>query len=864
MSDQLEKLIASDYPLLSELEFRVERDAGFSSLPSVIGLILFACARRDNSRSCCLMLPDIRTVATLSALVASLSWLRNEFPRLLDEYAKKTFKKGQRVSVLPAGQVYEFAGHYPSEMGSFFRLKVLNKNEWRAFPVHEIQRLQPTEAKRPKGKLDLSLGEFQESYLDSLIGIHSGGNVGLFGNYVYLLTGIAEFQQILAGTEVRSEGTKGLDYNCSLSDFVPWGTIKDDGHIVSHDLAQCDPLVVVTYSIERLADACASVDSFSRPVIIDGASRISNMQAFDSITEKQRAIILASHNQYDQVSELKRRGCALWRLSPAEILLGEVHERARNTVLGPTVKAARNFSEYELKPVICQGSILDEAAEKLRIASDTMKSEGITEEEYADLWRLIGSMYRRLMELSDLFIDPDASSASTMNRKISHLESELSKHALFLPVGVSGQLSDVAAAMRAYMGSVNEHGKPKRESLISLVKELRMIGLSLIIVTGSQVNVARVGTFLDQNGITIPVYAIRAVPDDVFADVSIITSWPTKTMMQKLVSRYQSRQTFLMAYAFESLWLNQFEEWRQRYLRESHTTLDTKTLISGLSGNVLQPVMEPQAPAALIPQPTDGAIQQFDWVDNLVWSTRKGRPAEYAHEHESRLARYVGFVGPGYGYITESRKLPVVTDLVSPNRQRKSGVQLRTVDKLKLGDFALFRTESDSDLIRLVAEQSMGEETYRTIRKLAGSWHDPLTKISPRVEQILSRLQVYGFRGTIYTVRNWLRDPDIIGPGHHEDLELIGKAAADKLFSAKLPTIWEAIRTIRGAHIAAGSTLSSLLLKELQEKVEHVDAEGTSVDLFFGKAVIVQVEEIADTPEERHYCEVNRILWDED
>ena len=82
----------------------------------------------------------------------ALARLQDEFPELVKNYAQTALRRRQRVKVKPSDYVYEYNGLWEGYSG-FFRLKVMDEEAYRTFPIAEVLRLEPTDRVRPKGTL---------------------------------------------------------------------------------------------------------------------------------------------------------------------------------------------------------------------------------------------------------------------------------------------------------------------------------------------------------------------------------------------------------------------------------------------------------------------------------------------------------------------------------------------------------------------------------------------------------------------------------------------------------------------------------------------------------------------------------------
>jgi hypothetical protein len=240
---------------------------------------------------------------------------------------------------------------------------------------------------------------------------------------------------------------------------------------------------------------------------------------------------------------------------------------------------------------------------------------------------------------------------------------------------------------------------------------------------------------------------------------------------------------------------------------------------------------------------------------------RKGSIPVAGPESDRRPARYVGFVGDTYAYLTPGHGVPVVSDLVRHIDPQQARIAIRTVEQLRVGEYVLFRDHGDRDVISLFAEQVIGPVRYRERRAIADRWRAALRSVAPTPAEVYRRLRDAGVRKHAVTIRSWLMDPDKIGPGSREDLVAVAHASGDAAFLADVDTIWAAMGELRSAHVAAGPRLSDFLLAELPQKLTAVRDRETFVDLTLGQAWVVEIEEIGEL-EERACTEVDRLLWD--
>lgn len=869
------------YPLLTELRFGLE-DAG--EAPPIGLALLLAAAEKREPGACCFVFPRSTRLALTTAVVGALTRLKREFPARLNEYARRGLRKGQRVSVLPTGHVYEFDGLFDDVNGRFqrpsFRLKVISlrrvsKKGWpvispavRSFPVDEILRLRPTSDSSPLGRDNTDLEEWRESALDCLLGIRSGGNAAIFGNHALLLTMQNEARRFADCIRVGMGNCAAL----SLRELMTWGRIDDGGVLEPADGGAADeePLVATTHMVEQLADACERVEPCSKLVVIDGATAVTrNLQAFDRVAACQRAIIVADDEDDAGIDDLASRGCLTWKLSADDVIgaaddqeaAGQQRREGRaSSVFLDVRRAAVNASRLRLTtaPVVCDR--LDEAADALASASRAMPDEDV-------LGPILGQGFGLLLEASAWFVTPSADDIDRFRTRLVHITETLELHATWVPGEYSTGLRHAVAALESYVGDPSA-GVERFNAILTALDGVTANGLSYAMVTPTIGAANSLQRLLSEYVARPSVYTAAALPNDLEVDQLIVTSWPKSKVLRSLLARYCAPTVCVAGCVFEHRWLKGVLSARSARERRWRLDSSTRKTLFDVPDDVFTETGDPDrnerpdGDAADASLTNTRAASGFDRLEQWSRPRRKGAQLTgVVIDAEMRPARYVGFVGRTYAYVTPSRSLPVVTDLVRRESGDRSRVRLSTVEQLKVGEYVLFRDSGDHDVIALLAEDMMGSDRYRRLRTTAEAWKPVIRGIAASTTEIHRRLEAVGVRRHYVTVRSWVLDPDKIGPGERSDLLAIARAAQSDQFLRDVDRIWDAIHEIRGAHIAAGQRLSEILLAELPKKLSGVRDEESQLDLTFGHAWVVQVEEIGGV-EERPYTEVNRLLWD--
>jgi len=852
MHDALNALKAR-FPLLSSLRIHNGADST-EGLAAIMGVLLAAITQPRYS-SFCFVFPRKARVAPLTAVLYALGRFSVDFPQLTEQYAQRSFEKGQRVRLVPEGKIFVFGGLWPG-LETRFRLELLNEKAAFTWPVSEILRIEPTHRKMPKGHFidgDRARQEAPLSLLDKLIGTKTFGNTSLAVNHVLYLGGQSEFEEFLTRTSFVSSSS---EVPSTADHLVSAGFIDESGAIRHRDNYQAagEPFIAVSSRIENVAAACASVPLRSKVVIVDGARRINELAKFDTIAETQNMIIVAEAEEEDKLRQLYDRGCRFWRFSLAELEVQE-QEYQDSRFFEGVFRSARNEAEFRTEVLACQNPHLEQASVALEKCQNSLE-----ESEGDETQRILQELYGLLMSCTGLLEAPGPEDRDRLRTKADKLSAAAEDRIMWLTDVSAKALREACAAIRNAIEDP-EMGAAKGRALAELLaNSQRQAPTKVGLVARSASNRLRVSAWLDKAGFTCPVLLSPNAGDGGFFDLLVCTAWPNALNFTRLVRQYAAPLICLVAYPFEIRWLHRFNQRQRDVQLVPGLKSPEKSDLLGLSDHTLWPA-EPASPVLSSMPPVIEVSPDNDFEERI---TRKGLVPAIEPGEDAVPTKLVSFSGDSYAFLTETLRVPVITDLVSGTAGENYKVPRRRLEQIRVGDVLVFRDCGRKDVIQALADAQLGTEAP-AIRERAGRWHRALRESGLDESTLMNELEEVNCPRTIQTVHSWLTDDSMIGPQTKSDLEAMAYAAGNQKLLQDVPNIWQAIQILRGEHLSAGMRLSRILLEKLPERLGQLQEGRTRIEIDNAtSAWIVQVEEIAENAQLRPRSHINTIMWYEE
>lgn len=853
------KQLYERFPLLSSLNvINPASSSTAESLPPFFGFFL-AVMDSPLDQPLCFVLPRRGDAARLATLLFALHCFVKSQTQLSKDYAAANFNKGDKVRVNPGKQVFIYDG-LAEDSNDYIWLKTLNgTGRWQFRASEIIPRLEPTSRTRPIGRLDSPIPSPPPALLDLLLETSTFGNLSLFKNAAVLLdsqSGFNRFADFVAFQRVPL-----VPETPPIKDLLPLGELTTPYASTHSWLKKWDdrnpagePLVAVTHSAELLANYCIDAPTKSKLVIVNGLSRLQHRQAYDDAAESQRLVLFASCDEEEMIESLGKAPipCKFWWLSSDEINVG-ARSPSPNGLVGKITQWANNHKRLTIEAVPCEHQGLESLCLRLE---DLRKY--LSKDDNDPLTKLTDQAWKMLNDASAsvrLLTGPEQQSFAA---RIAHLQAETKNNVWLKPESID-ILSEIADGMKSCVSAGGNLGLSKGAALYKVVTESRAAGLKCALLARNESQSSELKLWLRQRSISLETYSPRTLPNDGSFDRLICVSWPGWYCLKQVADTLVSPRITVLSYPFEGRWLNQCRRRLQhRPDVPAVTAIDKARLVFHDNTALacwLEDSQDNELP--LVPVTIDDQIWHFE---QRLRSARKGSAGSPTVEADAIAARYVGFVGDFYAYLTLSHKLPVATGLISGGARANQKMPERTLADIKPGDFIVFPESGDREFVQMVADKAIGT-TASQLREFARRWKDALQKSGLTPEQFHQQAKDFNRPLHPATIRHWFADSSQIGPREKDDLVLIALVTGDKEFEKEIDDVRLAIERLWSAHLSAGMRLRDALLERLPRVMGQVEENGTQVDLDeLGSAWIVQVEAIASDDELRGRSEVNRLL----
>ncbi len=827
--------------------------AGLVPLPHVFGYIL-ATAQAHVNGTTLLVVDRGQWLAPLAAMLVSIHRFGREADRLVKEFGVTRLQKGQRVRVYPTDYVYEFDGLFRGYQ-EFVRLRVVGtgeRNETRSFPASQILRLHPTEHLRPKGTQATRFPD-ADTPLEALVGVRTYANPAVFQTFVVYCGSHGEAKAFCESLR-WSSGPDAVKSQPGA--VIPWGSVGPDGTVTYDDRYQSvgAPMVLVARTLEDVEIFCQREEN-QVAVIVDGFQRaVGHRATLGRIAANRHVIILASPSEVTAESEIRNlaeQGARIWYMAPDEVLYG-VHEYRPERLpepIGSVMRACLSRKHVTPWAVPCQDSMISglhsefERSHRLLRAHDR---DG--EDAFSDSFAMLFWISRFLGEVGFLGVE-------SILERMKLAREMLNAETAWMPPPVVELLKAAFQRLDGLVaGNIAGVSGDKKQKLLEILKDAQSQYRERIVVCtrdGSSVELLRrwLGGYELHPDIHTAREAARAPAGS--WDLALLLGWHRSELFLTMVSGGVARDVAVLAYPFEQKDFEMACIRQEGLLRQWPALLSDLVEITGLDVHEL-PGFRPSAQEAVSEpaagrQPTSGHadVKSVATVEDIeAWLNRPVRyhPIGTDERAGDTDAIALGFESGSHAFIEPFRQIPRVA--AYQNGPEQLQVTPIRADSVEVGDILLFREASDKDIIRLLAEDQLGESQYARLRDVAGQWREALETIGDDPVLVRRRLINHGLERELATIRRWQEDSDLIAPQRHEDVLIIIRASGIHALEPEADRILNAITVLRGAHIASGHELSRLVRERAGAGLRLDLYDDQEIDLGLCTAWLVRVRSI--------------------
>lgn len=816
-----------------------------------------------------------RLVVLLPSRLDCAKWLATlcTFHVMKEDYQGSSgvtkFSPGQRLLVNRC--IVEFLGEeFSSEYNRWYMWVKCGDSAKYRMALDRALAFQPVSTSRPLSSLEaiaraVDSAEHLDNAVDNILRIRTMGNKALFKANIILVSRIGETERFIRENQINGS---------SIIDLFLWGKLDVEGNvsIVGPQQIQGNPCCIISADLFGVCSYIHDNPQKSKGIILDGSrSYINSLQVLDDILDERIPVVaVCDLLDTEHLQHLADRGFNIWQWNKKNIVQsGAITETRKVSPFSYLNDSMWNYCNRKINVVLCHHPQLDtvvEAAIKL--------SKLISHDEQLNIPH--GRLIQLVNNLSRLIRMPEQSWSEHLQRKLQSLQQQLNSHQQWLPdkaVQCIGIIFEGLADLAERLFASDDH---KVDRLYKLINETPESNITAVLVAGTEeAELSR--QYWETRLPEEKLRNIRFVtlPDLVSSERSfapnqvIICGWLGGEKMFPLLHSNIAPYFTILVYPFEEKW---FGAAQQAWTKQNSFNIRASDFADmlGLTEKDLEAIEHKaeEPPKAV-------GKDEFD-IFEFELKIRTYRYRSYVSSGDTReevsRAKLVVFAGDRFAFLTESHRLPVVTDVMKEKGSEEEFPR-KDVSQLQAGDYVLFQ-ESNRDIIREIADKGLVKAGQSNLRQVAGLWRESLRDAYRRIPDglagLVALLQSAGCRRHPVTIRNWVFDEDQIGPGMMSDLQRIAKATGSTSLTDRLDEVKGAISRVRGAHREASAHIRNRLLASLPEIVGGKRlsdyANGSMVLNLdeFGQVAILRIEEIGDDWEEIPATSVNRLLSEED
>jgi hypothetical protein len=438
---------------------------------------------------------------------------------------------------------------------------------------------------------------------------------------------------------------------------------------------------------------------------------------------------------------------------------------------------------------------------------------------------------------------------------INEIRSAISNMSIWLEPAFREDLLDLCAGLESFIEVCKTQLSDKGIELARALESAhpnRRIGF----MCPSRDVLPSIENFVQQQRPRSPVYGARSIRATEFLDELIMLAWPGQKKWEHFRNANLSRDILFLCYPFELRWLNQYRNSEAMFLANQSLAVETKSDLTDFAPDLFH---APEGHGV-----TDTAAEGDNGYAFNFEPTGRASRKDGNHVQPSgstSRARYIGFAGDTFAYLSEGYNAAVITDII--RGIEGADVKWTDVDDLAVGEIVLFRDGAHADLLGELCSKQYDD--YAMSRYKANTWRRAINEFRKSrrwsAKEMARWLRNKGIDRNLQSILGWIECSHVIAPQHAEDIQSIAKVLGDTRLEADYKEVFEHARRIRSYHQTIGQTLTESVIDFLRNN--HIDlSDGeTELDLKIGRAWIVEVEFVNTETENVAVSLINRLRW---
>ncbi|HZK53737.1 MAG TPA: DrmE family protein [Desulfosporosinus sp.] len=725
-------------------------------------------------------------------------------------YNPDTFIKGQKLKcgncVVEFDRVDQFNGEsmlwvrnadcsngIPLELAPFFQLAETNR---RLSPDKEFSKVK-ADIKKRKEEMVVS-DQFTSLLIDYKTHIN---------NIVFNVAPMGKTKEMLSNISINGSNVKDLlligqaDTEGNV-DIINTGQLSGKPAIVL-----ASDLYAVSEAIKKESDVKLLLIDISSPNIIN-----SQLDVLDEILKSDFPVICITDtaNSFD-LEALELRRFSVWRWDEESI--SEDLYNISATVIN---KKVRNCVEQKIEYIQCNSEDISNSLERLYYyRKESTETTANFTDVYDKLFSLAFLSLRNIIHLTN--DDYKRISEDILDCKV-----KLQKEKRFISKEMLGDFDRVILSFEVIFSKHFE--MPKIAELREILIANQYKSVCIVIPDRADKEAHQIFWDNECNRNFIKTRSLVLCQseycnsDAIGCDITVVCGWLNKNIMKNIIYSYNTAQYIVLIYDYEQRWKDPHIKSWSRVLHKGNKRKCIEKALAEVAVDIFQ---------FKGVKPTRPSVQESqDELSKIEIVLRENKFRKYLSNGGKKNiegvveAAPVNFVGGCFAFYKSSHKLVSITEIIL---EEKDEIKTILPSELKIGDFIVVR-ESQRDLIKEFADIILANSGKNYLREFATKWKVTLEleSVFSTFDDIYARLKKVGCSKNQFTVRQWMKNEDIISPQSIDDLRYIAEATEDDILLEQLEDIFEAGKEVKRAHIQAGKNLSELLKRKVAQKIQEL------------------------------------------